>query len=161
MQIEQERSEQLASQLVQEESKEQEQRRRNLEQIDKERYQCAICLDNIEEKDLFPLYNCGDIFHPECLKSYFESQIEQRVVPLHCPSVSCKMEIAFYDMKQMLTKKQLEDFSDLSLKSYAERNSKEVSWCPTPDCKYIFVYAEGNNEFNCPICESRYEIVLH
>jgi E3 ubiquitin-protein ligase RNF144 len=32
-----------------------------------------------------------------------------------------------------------------------------MSWCPTPDCKYIFFLDGGNtNEFLCPICLKYY-----
>lgn len=30
-----------------------------------------------------------------------------------------------------------------------------MSWCPTPDCKYAFVY-DDEMEFGCPVCKKHY-----
>ena len=34
----------------------------------------------------------------------------------------------------------------------------DASWCPTPDCKYAFIYDPENDskEFNCPRCSKHY-----
>ena len=38
------------------------------------------------------------------------------------------------------------------MKFYGETHS-DVTWCPTADCQYMFVYEEGDPpQFNCPIC---------
>ena len=33
-----------------------------------------------------------------------------------------------------------------------------MSYCPTPDCKYVFIYdpALDFKEFSCPVCSKRY-----
>lgn len=31
-----------------------------------------------------------------------------------------------------------------------------MSWCPTADCNYVFVFENGDNELNCPKCEKHY-----
>jgi len=33
-----------------------------------------------------------------------------------------------------------------------------MSWCPTPDCKYVFAYDEKEDEgfFHCPMCKKQY-----
>ena len=33
---------------------------------------------------------------------------------------------------------------------------KEVSWCPTPDCPFTFIYDGNYSELKCPICKTHY-----
>ena len=31
-----------------------------------------------------------------------------------------------------------------------------MSWCPTPDCKYVFLLVEDDdNNFECPLCKKQ------
>ena len=32
----------------------------------------------------------------------------------------------------------------------------DVSCCPTPGCNYFFIYEEGDDHFECPLCDSEY-----
>ena len=32
----------------------------------------------------------------------------------------------------------------------------DISWCPTPDCKNVFVFEEGDNNFKCDVCHLDY-----
>lgn len=33
-----------------------------------------------------------------------------------------------------------------------------MSWCPTPDCKFAFMFADDENdrELKCPLCKKHY-----
>lgn len=65
--------------------------------------------------------------------------------------------------------------------SRAIEQTKDISWCPTPDCKYAFVYkktdeatpgcdgvgvdTKANDELKCPLCSVHYclacRVVFH
>ncbi len=32
----------------------------------------------------------------------------------------------------------------------------KYSWCPTADCKYVFIIDPGNLDFTCAVCKKRY-----
>ena len=56
----------------------------------------------------------------------------------------------------------LDDIADINqchsrqMKFYGETHA-DVSWCPTPDCKYMFVYEDGDNDkLSCPLCSKLY-----
>ena len=31
-----------------------------------------------------------------------------------------------------------------------------MSWCPTADCKYAFIFDKNDTELRCPNCKSHY-----
>ena len=52
---------------------------------------CMICLEIMETAaDFFPLTRCPHIFHPECLRPFFESEISELKFPIKCPLAECK-----------------------------------------------------------------------
>ena len=32
----------------------------------------------------------------------------------------------------------------------------DMSWCPSTDCNYVFVFESGDTELKCPICGKHY-----
>ncbi len=85
-----------------------------------------------------PLSLCEHFFHMECLQKYLHSQIDDSKFPLCCPEVSCKKQIGELDLKEVLSKDYLAKYSSFSLSSAVD-TEKDLSWCPTPDCKFAFI----------------------
>jgi ariadne-1 len=44
-------------------------------------------------------------------------------------------------------------FEEYSFNSFVQTHAADVSCCPTPDCKYVFVGSDESPHFLCPICE--------
>lgn len=118
--------------------------------------ECEICLDKIDIKDLMPLDRCGHLYHPKCLSRYFETEIDARRFPLSCPT--CRDEVSALDLKVVLSKAALKKWEDYSFKKMVEANPKDFSFCPTPDCPYVFIWEEDekDNHFHCPECKNDY-----
>jgi len=54
-------------------------------------------------------------------------------------------------MKKLLTSEELSKYLDYSFK-HALSMEGDISWCPTADCIYAFIYdpVRDANHFNCP-----------
>jgi len=117
---------------------------------------CPICLDSLSSQAVFPLNNCGHLFHIGCLETYFVEEIKKRTFPIKCPNPDCKIEIPGDDIKDAL--KNHVEYQDLYdeyyIKSYLDSRPTEFYQCPTPDCKFI-CSVEGVR-FDCPECQKTY-----
>lgn len=147
-------SEKLAKALQEEEDKVGEELIKRAEEDNKA--ECEICFDKIDMHDLIPLDRCGHFYHPQCLHKHFGNMIEERKFPLNCPS--CRIEVTAIDVRGFLTPDLIRKWEDYSFKRLVESNPKDYSYCPTPDCPYVFVWEEGkdSNVFNCPRCVNEY-----
>ena len=64
---------QLARALEEEDKKEAEKRRKEIEASNK--VDCGICLDVIDSSDYLPLDRCGHMFHPGCMRIYLKNEV--------------------------------------------------------------------------------------
>lgn len=108
-----------------------------------------------EKSKIFPLQACEHVFHGKCLRKYFQTQIDNRQFPLKCPEHKCKKDVMSYDIKELLPRDLLDKyyFNTFSLAADAQ---KDISWCPTADCSFAFVFEEGDTELQCPTCKNHY-----
>lgn len=152
-----------------------EERRRKRECVENEQFTCKICLFGFEndeeegEDEVLPLSLCEHFYHSSCFKNYLKAQIDESKFPLVCPEVSCKVELADLDLKEVLAEADYNKYSAFALNTVVDTH-KDLSWCPTADCKFAFVYdpaeerkgeasgAEGRdgNELRCPLCKKHY-----
>ncbi|CAD8097178.1 unnamed protein product [Paramecium sonneborni] len=119
----------------------------------KNQVECKICLEYIPFIELATLY-CSHMYHQKCLAQYCLTQMESRQFPILCPS-ECKKNIIYSDLIEVLDDKQILQFQKLTFKAYIDTHNNEYSWCPTPDCQYVFVLGE-QSQFECPVCQKRY-----
>lgn len=144
----------LIKAIQMEEEMEREKRRQAEEE--KNLSNCDICLEKIEAKDLMPLDRCGHLYHPSCIGKYFEVQIESRCLPLVCPL--CEIEVTLLDVKEFLNSTSQKKWEEYSFRKVIDSNPDNFSYCPTPDCSYVFVWDQKNDtsEFRCPQCNKHY-----
>jgi hypothetical protein len=118
--------------------------------------ECEICFDKINMNDLIPLDCCGHSYHPKCLYQHFGNMIEERKFPLNCPS--CRIEVTATDVRGFLTPELIKKWEDYTFKKLIESNPKDYSYCPTPDCPYVFVWEQerDSNLFECPRCTNKF-----
>jgi len=147
-------SEKLAKALQQQEDKTTEEWLKKADEDNKA--ECEICFDKIDMDHLIPLDRCGHSYHPHCLHRHFGNMIEERKFPLNCPS--CRIEVTAIDAKGFLTPELIKKWEDYTFKKMVESNPQDYSYCPTPDCPYVFIWEQGrdSNLFACPRCENRY-----
>ncbi|TNV81178.1 hypothetical protein FGO68_gene322 [Halteria grandinella] len=120
---------------------------------------CKICLMDIEQQDAFPLTQCGHMYHFECIQQYLQSQIKDRKYPILCPIKECKKEIDHsQDMTSLMTEEEYHLYTRYSLEQCMQ-TQQDISWCPTADCKFAFIYdknSDNANQLNCPMCKKHY-----
>lgn len=117
---------------------------------------CAICLDPIMVEDFLPLETCGHLLHPACIHEYLTLQVNDRKFPILCPLPECKLEVSILDLQERLEPATYHKFEEFSFNNFVQTHAADVSCCPTPDCKYAFVWTGESPHFLCPICEKHY-----
>ncbi len=131
----------------------------NLEEEEK-KGKCLICLDEYEiaAQDNYYL-DCGCIIHGTCFDDYIENAINEGKVPIKCPYCN-KEDINELDIKDSLNKNNkinmIEKFEKFTMNYYIMQHPEDISCCPTAGCNYIFVYEDGDDYFECPLCKSEY-----
>jgi len=137
--------------LVKEEQKED--LKKNLEE---KKTECEICFEYVNINDTLLLNKCKHLYHSQCLLQHFTNMIEERKLPLICPS--CRMEVTIDDLRKLLPPELISKWENYTFKHMIESNPKDYSYCPTPDCPYIFIWEEGKdtNLFTCPQCKNSY-----
>lgn len=115
---------------------------------------CKICMMPFDtETKITILENCGHIFCANCLKYTVKASIDDNKFPIICPDPPCKIQMHQTNVESVLgNSKDIMLYRERQMKFYGETNS-DISWCPTADCRYMFVYEDGDPaQFNCPIC---------
>jgi hypothetical protein len=84
------------------------------------------------------------------VRSYLEAEIENSKCPILCPLPNCKIDFAPRDMNTVLSPENMEKYQKYSfLQAVGIQN--DISWCPTANCTYAFIYEAGvdSNDFTC------------
>jgi len=151
-------SEELAKKILDEEKKNQDAIREIKARIAEENVDCPICLGSLfsGDQDVWGLYNCQHCFHKVCLNPYLEAEISNKRFPIKCPMDNCKSEIANEDLMENIEKDIIDKYFEFTLKNYVDIHGDEMSWCPTADCSYAFIYDKDISVFNCPRCNKSY-----
>ena len=153
----------MASQYQLQEELELEKARAEKDKKENETFECSICFEKlIDDSVKFTnLDNCGHLFHDTCLSDYVNQQLKDRKFPINCPS--CLKEMDYNDFAQFFEEEQLEVLDEMLFKQFLEQRMRDVSWCPTPDCPYVFVLQKEDEkdnkwdgEFSCPTCKNSY-----
>lgn len=85
--------------------------------------------------------------------SYLKHEIKENKLPVKCPGEKCKSEIEPSFIMQTFKK------DEIILNKYLNftlQKNKEISWCPTPDCNYGFMWKNEDPKFSCPKCKKVY-----
>ena len=122
--------------------------------IEDEALKCIHCKDKIKDSDLFLFDACGHTLHKNCAKEQISKQIEDKKLPIICPS--CKVEVSFTDIKASVTGRLFKNYEDLTFKYYLEQNTEDYNSCPTPKCSYLYELEEGLTYIECPQCKRAY-----
>ena len=81
---------------------------------------CSICLDDENLGEMWPLDGCEHIYHMECLKYYTKTQLDAGKNQMLCPDEKCTKEINPGDLRQIMTKEDLDKFCQYALNRSVE-----------------------------------------
>ena len=77
--------------------------------------------------------------------TYLETQIKDSKLPLVCPDAECREEIADTDLKELLSREFYLKYNNFALNQAVDQQN-DISWCPTADCKFAFVFEPDEND---------------
>lgn len=149
-------SEELIKQLKAEEEAENQRIRERLDELENNKATCPICLEGLTEKDFFGLDRCNHLFHVDCLREYAKRAIDSRKFPLNCPSEKCKNALLDGDLAEFMEPEYIDKFNDFYLQTFVDQNAGTFTWCPTPNCKFVFEPDPNVPEFRCGLCQKHY-----
>ena len=124
---------------------------------------CIFCTETFEENGIEnPKLDCNHYVHSKCFIEYITSELNSNHFPIRCPLCTNenRHEVNFKIILDCLL---LNDKNDLALKLenrslnyYAQNNTNEVTFCPTPGCSYICFYNKDEFHLKCPLCKKEY-----
>mmetsp|Transcript_5038 Transcript_5038/g.4610 ORF Transcript_5038/g.4610 Transcript_5038/m.4610 type:complete len:87 (+) Transcript_5038:971-1231(+) len=85
----------------------------------------------------------------ECLQAYLRNEVQDSRFPLKCPGVGCKAELNIEDIKHILDNDELDKYYNFTFNQAMEK-TPDASWCPTANCKFAFIFEDGDTELKCP-----------
>jgi hypothetical protein len=76
--------------------------------------------------------------------------------PAICPDDNCGIHLNDTDVKQLLSKEEVEKYQELVFKRTLE-TQPDISWCPTVNCDFAFIFQDDNgSDFRCRKCNKHY-----
>ena len=94
------------------------------------------------------------MFHTECLRKFFKTQIGNNLIPIHCPQQECKEIDISAQIKDILNNKDYTIYEE-QLVNYALIEESKFQ-CPTPNCNYKAIYGPSDKTFTCVVCDKDY-----
>ncbi|TNV85133.1 hypothetical protein FGO68_gene4724 [Halteria grandinella] len=118
---------------------------------------CTVCLEEMTPDTVFMLSNCEHMYHRDCIKGFLKNSVNESRCPITCPEPKCKRELGSQDFMGNLESKEIEKYYQYSFLQALIRQD-DISWCPTANCDYAFVYVKGrdNKDFTCTKCHKNY-----
>ena len=124
---------------------------------------CIFCTETFEENGIEnPKLDCNKFIHGKCFIEYITSELNSNHFPIRCPLCTNenRHEINFKIILDCLLLNDKNDLAlkleDRSLNYYAQNNTDEVTFCPTPGCNYICFFDKDEFHLKCPLCKKEY-----
>ncbi len=126
--------------------------------VEVDNQECLICLDE-KDKEYFNILECGHTFCTACLMHIVKSAIrEKSKAQLRCPNRKCTAPMSEQDIKIIMNdnREAIDAIAAIRLQEWFASQSN-AKYCPTPDCKFIFLSDERCPEpIACPQCNYKY-----
>lgn len=120
--------------------------------LNNEKFECVVCLTEIDIGNGCTLRECLHQFCKECLANTIEYCDEAEVrCPYRDENYACNLTLQDREIKALVTPTIYERHLAKSIKQ-AENKSGKSFHCKTVDCKGWCIFEDNVNEFRCPIC---------
>ena len=87
---------------------------------------CNICLMELMSENVHALDDCDHVFHESCLKEYVLNEIKTKKSILICPDSECKSEINVENLREVISKKEIETFYKNTLENFVDTHAADV-----------------------------------
>ncbi|KAI1641893.1 uncharacterized protein F4817DRAFT_354451 [Daldinia loculata] len=113
---------------------------------------CSVCWNEVED----PVYTeCGHVYCLDCFENLCLSAMTQ-VTATRISCVGdlgrCPKTIGLSELQEHLSSSSFEELLEKSLDSYVQHNPHLFSYCPSPDCGYIYRINAIPKTQMCPSC---------
>ncbi|PRD22728.1 UNVERIFIED_CONTAM: Rnf14 [Trichonephila clavipes] len=114
---------------------------------------CEICYSTKEGSEFVIFRTCKHFFCNECMKSFFEVQIQEgNVNSLHCPEGECKTQADGSMVKQVVRRELYEKYDKMMLSRSLE-DMTDVTFCPRQACQCPVLLDISGRMGRCPACD--------
>ncbi|KAI0101098.1 hypothetical protein F4814DRAFT_432275 [Daldinia grandis] len=113
---------------------------------------CSVCWNEVED----PIYTqCGHVYCLDCFENLCLSATTQvTATRISCAGDlgRCSKIIELSELQEHLSSSSFEELLEKSLDSYVQHNPHLFSYCPSPDCQYIYRINATPRAQMCPSC---------
>ncbi|XP_071052523.1 uncharacterized protein PF3D7_1120000-like [Onthophagus taurus] len=118
-----------------------------------EKFECVICMIEIEKGEGVTLRECLHQFCKLCLAHTIKFTEEAEVkCPYRDDQYSCDIALQDREIKALVSPDIYEQFLARSV-TQAENRTEKSFHCKSPDCKGWCIFEDNVNEFRCPVCK--------
>ncbi|XP_002972933.2 E3 ubiquitin-protein ligase arih1 [Selaginella moellendorffii] len=107
--------------------------RQNTASSSRSMFHCVICLEDVQDADIYTLTECSHKFCSSCVKQHVEATVTTgRTFPVACPQVECTKKFTEGECKKLLSEAALKVF----MKKIEEERIPDAQrvYCPYPNC---------------------------
>ena len=121
--------------------------------FNKQFFECNVCFIEKPGKSCLRFIQCSHVFCNECMKSYFEVQInEGQMTNLICPNHKCTAQALPTQVKALVSSKHYQLYEDCLLSTTLETMS-DVILCPLRHCQCPTLIDREASMGQCPKCD--------
>ena len=123
-----------------------------LAEFNKKYFECFICFSEKPGKQCLRFVQCQHVFCNECMKSYFEVQInEGQMSNLICPMDKCTVQALPTQVRALVSPKHYQKYEEILLSTTLETMS-DVILCPLQHCQCPTLIDREASMGQCPKC---------
>ena len=113
---------------------------------------CPICFTSLDIP-AYTLILCGHRFCYCCLVQQLSSAVRDKTYPIVCPAEDCGQPFTMKDFCYLVTNKdQKKELLQAAVEEYVQRNTKNLRFCPTPNCTVVYKVTKSENVHQCLEC---------
>ncbi|XP_022239186.1 E3 ubiquitin-protein ligase RNF14-like isoform X2 [Limulus polyphemus] len=122
------------------------------ETFDNEWHFCKVCLCEKQGRECMTFFTCKHIFCKDCIRSFFEIQIQDgKVRFLSCPEDGCLSQALPTQVKDLVSPELYSHYDRILLNSTLESMS-DIIYCPRQYCQFPVMLEADCNMATCPSC---------
>ncbi|KEH15585.1 E3 ubiquitin-protein ligase RNF144A-like protein, putative [Medicago truncatula] len=118
------------------------------------RSSCGICFDLKTDLDMFKRKSCNHLFCVDCISKYVDSQLNNNVVKVTCPTPNCSAKLLPRHLQHILPKEFIDRWELAKYESKIALEQK--TYCAFKDCSVLLVNDNDRGEVltscECPSC---------
>ncbi|XP_070554316.1 E3 ubiquitin-protein ligase RNF14-like isoform X2 [Ptychodera flava] len=116
-------------------------------------FTCNVCFSEKRGADCINFIDCSHVYCKDCMKGYFEVQInEGNVKCLTCPDTDCESQAIPSQVYDLVGKELFARYDRLLLQSSLDRMA-DVVYCPRKNCECAVMKEKDSNMGVCPACQ--------